>query len=236
MTKKCKKCGAELPIPDMDCPNCGFDENYKTRREIIKEGYIDYHKSMGTPTMIFLWICLIFIIICGIFIASYTIHVPSNFGTGDTISNSPSTIGESITFHSFETEIGDYINNKYIDEDSNSRYAYRIFFNLDGVSKDLIGSEVVTYLYNGDELIQYERNGELINNETEIMIVDEGYRNGEYYSNSNYHGGVEMYSGYSTFWSRELLNVTHFKVVIIYDGKVIFEDKRPFNMSNIEIE
>ena len=223
MSKKCRKCGAELATTDTHCPNCGFKQK-KTRFEVFKENFLDYHKSMGTPSMIFLYIILIIIIIstCVIIVHS----IPWSDGLG----------AENITLTTIETEIEDKINNEDIDEDSDRRYTYIIDFKLNDVSQDFVGSEVVTYLYNGDELVQIENNGEIINNDTQVMFIDEGYRNGSYYINSNYHKDLKLYCDYVFFHSRDLINVTDFKVIVIHDGKVIFEDKKPFNMSNIIVK
>lgn len=112
------------------------------------------------------------------------------------------------------------INSSYVflDGHIDYEYDYSISFLLKNVSAKYIGSEVVTYFYNGNELIISDTNGLLSNNTTNV--IKEEYFHEDYTSvHPNYH-------------LNNLTNITHVVIVIIKDGKVLFNTTQHFNMDN----
>lgn len=73
MGKKCRKCGAELPIPDMDCPNCGFDENYKSKFRILNDKYNAFFEGTSKGKRILFIVLYLYLIGMLIFIVYMSI-------------------------------------------------------------------------------------------------------------------------------------------------------------------
>lgn len=97
-------------------------------------------------------------------------------------------------------------------------YGYYVSFLLNNLSSKYIGSEVVTYFYNGDKLVISNAYGSPSNNTTEI-IKEEIFH--------------EDYTPVSTYYHCDnLTNISHVVIVIIKDGEVLFNTTQQFNMDN----
>lgn len=91
---------------------------------------------------------------------------------------------------------------------------------MSNVSSEFIDSEVVTYFYEGDNLVVSNTYGSPFNNTTE-KITEDKYSDNRVFMSSYYH--VDKFA-----------NITHVVIVVIKDGKILFNSTQPFNMTNYE--
>lgn len=102
-----------------------------------------------------------------------------------------------------------------------NRYVYDVSIDLYNVSSSLKGSEVVTYFYSNDTLIT--------NNDTfnvNLTVIDDSV-----YSESSKHLYV-----WHKIWTDHYVNITSCDIVILKDGKVIFNETKPYYMGNFKDE
>lgn len=101
-------------------------------------------------------------------------------------------------------------------------YLYHVFYDLKNVSSSFEDSKLITYFYAGDKIAMSNEVYHLSNNTTKTISYDD----------------LKDYNHLSCsafLHSDNLTNITHVVIVMIKDGKVIFNTTEPFNMSNFEV-
>lgn len=213
MRKKCRRCGVPLQYPGMNCPYCGYDENYKSYLQILKDKYnnsfaeeVSGIEKFGYTLVFIFIICMVIYII----VMSLVLFVPwsNGFDVHD------------VYLDNAETFIVDRMDGNYIDEDSDDRYYYYVSFTLHNFSTSLDGSQLLIYYYNDGNLVGFDNSIKQNNpinytlNRDEIELDGESYRIG--------------FSRTSRF-----VEVTDIKVIIMHDGEKILENRIPFNMNDV---
>ena len=136
---------------------------------------------------------------------------------------------------------------KYTDQPND--YMYSIHYDLGNFSTSLEGCKVITYLYDNDTVLYFNYTIP-IENEDDIKIDEDG--DGEY---DAVYGKEENFPANNTteivedvtdgsnkaylspsFFPDELVNVTHVKIEIVQDDKVIFNTSHPFDMGSYKEE
>ena len=103
-----------------------------------------------------------------------------------------------------------------------NRYMYHAYYTLKNVSTSFEDSKLITYFYNGNEVVKSNEVYYFSNNTTVKITYDDlkDYNNA-YIS--------------AVLRSDNLTNITHVVIVMVKDGKVVFNTTSPFNMSNYKI-
>lgn len=149
---------------------------------------------------------------------------------------------EDIYIENFENKI-----TKFTDEPND--YMYFIYYDLGNFSTSLEGCKVITYLYDNDTVLYFNYTIP-IDNEDDIKIDEDNdgeydtvYRKEDNFPANNTTEIVEdVTDGFNTaylspaFCPDELVNVTHVKIEVVKDGKVIFNTTHPFDMNSYEEE
>lgn len=120
---------------------------------------------------------------------------------------------DDIRIGGFTAGVSDYSSAGEVD------YGYYANYFLEQVSSSLEGSQIVTYFYSGDELVEFDDGRSVCNNSTMIIDTDSAV------DGNDYVVGILLHS-------KELVNVTHVKIVVIEKGKVVFNATHSFSMDN----
>ena len=104
-------------------------------------------------------------------------------------------------------------------DDNHNSYVFDVNYELKNVSTSLANSEVVTYFYSNGTLIK--TNHENTINTT--VIEDDGFLK-EFKSVPVLH----------EVWTDQFSNVTSCDIVIYKDGKVVFNETKPYYMGNLK--
>ena len=124
---------------------------------------------------------------------------------------------EDIYIEGFDADVNDcsYDLNGEMEYD----YMYSAFYTLRNVSSSLKGAEVVTYFYSNDDIIMSDEVYRLSNNTTTIINDDNSY---------------DKNCIISAFaHSENLTNLTHVDIVVIKDGKVVFNESRNVTIKEV---
>ena len=116
----------------------------------------------------------------------------------------------------------EFSNDSFVKDDGTIyyMYSYSAFYDLENVSSSLKGSEVITCFYNNNELLVFHDPvfGNFSNITTDI-------------DDRTYFDDYSVVKVSAIAVSDNFVNITHFKVMIIKDGEVIFNATEKFNMS-----
>ena len=159
--------------------------------------------------MVFL--IVIFILTCNC--SSAFLFWDDNYGADEIYVTEVDT---GITNTSFE------LNDGYLEEN----YMCHVSYSLNNVSSSLIGADIETYLYSGDQVIMSDtlQNNEFSENSNcSIQFIEDDFGYGSHY--------VSTY-----FFIDNFTNITHFTIQIVKDEKVVLNVSEPFNMSNYDVE
>lgn len=108
----------------------------------------------------------------------------------------------------------------HVNHYSDDTYMYDVFYTLRNVSTSFEDSEVITYFYSNDEVVLSDEVTYLSNNTTTPLSYDD----------ISYNSAIIS----AFLHSDNFTNITHVKIVMIKDGKIIFNTTKPFDMSNTE--
>ena len=110
-----------------------------------------------------------------------------------------------------------------IQDGDTKRCMYHVYYVLRNVSTSFEDSKLITYYYNGNNVVTSDELYHFSNNTTETISYDEL---------KDYNFAVV-----STFLHLDnITNITHVVIVVMKDENVIFNTTAPFNMSNYEVK
>lgn len=134
------------------------------------------------------------------------------------LSNHTSNFDGIITIDDYKSEVTNY--STFFNGELDSDYLYMVMFTLKDVPSSAYYDDLIVYFYNDSGVVLDNKITYKSNNTTFEINSD------------NYDEYNESISEIAFLHSNKFINITHVEIVIVDDGKVLFNITKAFNMSN----